>query len=72
MANAIIDTLKAKNTSGEEVIIYPRTTFDAVRDDEGKTLKEVLIENTDDFEMRITTLENTATSLSSILSEETF
>jgi len=44
MANAIIDTLKAKNTSGEEVIIYPRTTFDAVRDDEGKTLDVILSE----------------------------
>lgn len=45
MANAIIDTLKAKNASGEEVVVYPRTSFDAVKNDNGKTLTEMLSES---------------------------
>lgn len=42
MATAIIDTLKAKDSSGNEVEVYPRTSFRAVKNDEGKTLNAVL------------------------------
>lgn len=42
MPSAIIDTLKAKNASGEEVAVYPRTSFKAVKNDNGKNLEDVL------------------------------
>jgi len=57
MATAIIDTLKAKDSSGNEVEVYPRTSFRAVKNDEGKTLNAVLegvvfVETSDDESIR--------------------
>lgn len=44
MANAIIDTLRTKNTSGEEHILYPRSKTSAISDNNGKNLDVILSE----------------------------
>ena len=44
MANAIIDTLRTKNTSGEEHILYPRSKTSAISDNNGKNLDTILSE----------------------------
>lgn len=44
MANAIIDTLRTKNTSDEEYILYPRSKTSAISNDEGKNLDAILLE----------------------------
>ena len=75
MAQAIIDTLKSKDTSGEEHIVYPRSKINAIMDDDGKTLDVILSEKDtviEDFEERISILESNASTLSSILNTDTF
>lgn len=42
MANAIIDTLRTKNTSGEEHILYPRSKTSAISNEDGKNLDTIL------------------------------
>lgn len=42
MEKAIIDTLKATNSSNERIIVYPRTVFEAVSNIDGVGLDEVL------------------------------
>lgn len=42
MDKAIIDTLKATNSSKEKLIVYPRTVFEAVSDTEGISLDKAL------------------------------
>jgi len=42
MAKAIIDTLKATDSSKEKVIVYPRTLVEAIRNEDGINLEETL------------------------------
>lgn len=42
MAKAIIDTLKATDSSKEEIIVYPRTIVEAIKNEEGTHLDRLL------------------------------
>lgn len=57
MANAIIDTLKTKDESGEEYLLYPRSKTTAIISEDGKNLDTIL----SDFDERITQGSKTTT-----------
>lgn len=42
MAKAIIDTLKSTDSSKEEIIVYPRTIVEAIKNGEGTQLDRLL------------------------------
>lgn len=42
MANAIIDTLKTRDESGEEHLLYPRSKTTAIVNDEGENLDDII------------------------------
>lgn len=55
MANAIIDTIKAKNEAGATVTVYPRTVTSAVKNNDGKTVDTILAELEGDITTSVST-----------------
>lgn len=72
MDKAIIDTLKATNSSNERIIVYPRTVFEAVSNIDGVGLDEVLTgfqDNINNTVNEISNIKKTLTVLESLIKD---